>query len=219
MTSPRIRLGDSNDPRLEAQQAGTGTRDYSAIPEPSDDNTQEVLKALKESVEGILGSRGGLQSNGVLVEDLESLGLITVEDNGFVRNTVNNFIPKVLDILKATYPVGTVYVSIVSTNPATLIGIGTWSRIGTGTMLVDGGTGFTEGTTGGQATSDAHGHGAGTLVTGAQSQTQTIQSGTGDTAPGNTHTHGISGSVANNSPTTDDNYPPYLAVYMWKRTA
>lgn len=226
MTSPRTRLGDSNDPRIEAQQAGTGTREYSAIPEPTSDNTEAVLKALKESVEGMLGSRGSLQSNGVLVEDLESLGLIRVEDNGFVRNTITDVIPTPTPIAEivaasvaAVLPVGSLYSSVVSTSPATLFGIGTWVRIGAGVLLMDGGGGFTEGTQYGQATSNAHGHGAGTLATGAATSNAPTNLVAGATFSTGVHLHPITGSVANNSPTTNDNYPPTLAIYVWKRTA
>lgn len=34
------------------------------------------------------------------------------------------------------WPVGSVFISVVSTNPATLLGVGTWSAIGAGRMLV-----------------------------------------------------------------------------------
>lgn len=34
------------------------------------------------------------------------------------------------------FPVGSVFISVVSTNPATLLGYGTWSAFGTGRMLV-----------------------------------------------------------------------------------
>lgn len=220
MTSPRTRLGDPNDPRIEAQQAGTGTREYSAIPEPTSENTEAVLKALKESVEGMLGSRGSLQSNGVLVEDLESLGLIRVEDNGFVRNTIADTLPASLS-MEEVHPVGTLFIAVVATNPSVLLGIGTWARIGAGTLLMDGGGGFVEGTAYGQATSNPHGHGSGTLANGASTANKSVNNGTGlaSALALSSHGHSISGSVANNTPTTNDNYPPTLAVYMWKRTA
>lgn len=36
----------------------------------------------------------------------------------------------------AAFPVGAVFIAVVSTNPATLLGYGTWSAFGTGRMLV-----------------------------------------------------------------------------------
>jgi hypothetical protein len=53
-----------------------------------------------------------------------------------------------------SYPVGSVYMSLNSTSPATLFG-GTWSAIDAGTFLVAAGTGYAAGATGGAA---AHAH-------------------------------------------------------------
>lgn len=68
----------------------------------------------------------------------------------------------------AAWPVGSIFLSAVSTNPATLLGFGTWSAIGAGRVLV----GIdavdvdfdTLGETGGAKTSP-HAHGFGTLGT------------------------------------------------------
>lgn len=42
----------------------------------------------------------------------------------------------VANVLAAAWPVGSVFLSVVSTNPATLLGFGTWSAIGAGRVLV-----------------------------------------------------------------------------------
>lgn len=39
-------------------------------------------------------------------------------------------------VLNAAWPVGSIFASTVATNPATLIGIGTWVAYGTGRVLV-----------------------------------------------------------------------------------
>lgn len=39
-------------------------------------------------------------------------------------------------VLADVYPVGSVYVSVVSTSPATLFGFGTWARLGQGRAIV-----------------------------------------------------------------------------------
>lgn len=46
-------------------------------------------------------------------------------DTRFIEDTLNRF-----------YPIGSVYLSVVATNPADLLGIGTWAEIGAGCALV-----------------------------------------------------------------------------------
>ena len=48
------------------------------------------------------------------------------------------------NILALAYPVGSIYIAVVSTNPATLLGFGTWSAFGTGRTLVGIDTGDTD---------------------------------------------------------------------------
>jgi hypothetical protein len=55
-----------------------------------------------------------------------------------------NAAPTLAQILAAVYPVGSIYVATVSTNPATLLGFGTWSAFGTGRTLVGIDAGQTE---------------------------------------------------------------------------
>lgn len=54
-------------------------------------------------------------------------------------------------------------------------------------------------------------------------RTNTGAAGTGNTGDESAHTHNISATNTNYEPSSDNktkaNLPPYLAVYMWKRTA
>lgn len=116
------------------------------------------------------------------------------------------------------YPIGSIYISINSTNPSTLFG-GTWEQIKDRFLLACGST-YKNGTTGGEATHKL-----------------TIEE-----MPNHTHTekyvgvdwfqHGTSGDWNVSSALepyretgntggsqAHNNMPPYLAVYMWKRTA
>lgn len=134
--------------------------------------------------------------------------------------------------LDQVYPVGSIYMSVNSTDPATLFG-GTWDRI-TGHFLLgatDGGaTGdsiqsnasVAAGSSGGEAThklnvnempshthpllrQDASGSESGNrldIASGSRSRTTT-----------NYGAFATGGSQAHN------NMPPFLAVYIWKRTA
>ena len=141
----------------------------------------------------------------------------------------------------ALFPVGAIYTAIVSTNPGTLLGFGTWTAFGAGRVMV----GFDSGNalfdtaeeTGGSAdaitvshthtattaiTDPGHVHG---LSTGSNTSAgayiheaavlfgsdQTGSAVTGITAATTVASAGSSGSNAN--------YQPFITVYMWKRTA
>lgn len=142
----------------------------------------------------------------------------------------------------ALFPVGAIYSAIVSTNPGTLLGFGTWTAFGAGRVMV----GFdstnilfdTAEETGGSANAvlvshthtatttisdpgHAHGVPAGSTVGGGS----TAMAGSNVVNYSNltaTATTGItaSTSVASNGVSgTNANYQPYITVYMWKRTA
>lgn len=145
------------------------------------------------------------------------------------------------------YPIGSIYISTLSTNPATIFG-GTWERIKDRFLLACGDS-YSNGATGGSAT---HVHStADHTLTIAQMPSHThvqnphkhtiaytanqsssghptvthrgiaelhhvgfIQNTTAtnkNTGGGGAHNHGNTGSA--------NGMPPYLAVYVWKRTA
>ena len=75
---------------------------------------------------------------------------------GFVRNAIAKYAP-MLDTMKKIYPVGSIYMSTVSTNPAMLFGFGTWEAMPAGHVLLaqgksSWGTTYNAGSTGGEAT-------------------------------------------------------------------
>lgn len=96
---------------------------------------------------------------------------------GFVRNAIAKYAP-MLDTMKKIYPVGSIYMSTVSTNPATLFGFGTWEAMPAGRVLLaqgksSWGTTYNAGSTGGEATHQltvgempSHTHTASTNTTG-----------------------------------------------------
>jgi hypothetical protein len=147
--------------------------------------------------------------------------------------------------MAALFPVGAIYTAVVSTNPATLIGFGTWTAFGAGRVMV----GFDSGNalfdtaeeTGGSAdaitvshthtatsTDSGHTHTTtwnnindfvqGSQSPGAEQSPDDIQ-GTFNIAT-NSSTANITTTIASaGSSGTNANYQPYITVYMWKRTA
>lgn len=125
------------------------------------------------------------------------------------------------DLIQALYPVGSVYCNkAVATNPATLLGFGTWVAIG-GKVLVglDGTTEFaTLAQTGGTKTHTlitaempAHTH---TGNSGEADRYGTIPAAGDDTNVLNTYTAASAGGGG-----AHNNLQPYVVVYMWERTA
>jgi len=138
------------------------------------------------------------------------------------------------------FPIGAIYTATVATNPGTLLGFGTWVAFGAGRMLISQNATYTAGSTGGSATTTlsianlpAHTHpntlsdpthvhayndsgfyagGAGpgdAVVQGQANNRNTTAASTGITI-----TNGSTGSG-----TAATTISPYIAVYMWQRTA
>lgn len=64
-----------------------------------------------------------------------SLLIGSVTDGQFLKRVGTNLVGAAVSGSEA-FPVGSVFVSVVSTNPATLLGYGTWAVLGTGRTLV-----------------------------------------------------------------------------------
>jgi hypothetical protein len=125
------------------------------------------------------------------------------------------------------YPVGSIYTAIVATNPATLLGVGTWTAFGSGKVLVgldSGDSDFnTVEETGGAKTDShtlttaelpSHTHTV-NLVSGESGSTTGLEGGGNKSLQG-TQTIPASGDGGAHS---HDIVQPYIVVYMWKRTA
>jgi hypothetical protein len=148
-------------------------------------------------------------------------------------------------IFNLVYPVGSIYMSINSTSPATLFG-GTWEQL-KDRVLVGAGNTYSVNATGGSNTrSISHTHGSNTSRNGTLSaaigSTNSSVGNLGfkhandlDVAQGGNATYSVTGSgagggsfnhwtqvwgtTASGGSSSLDIRQPYLAVYMWKRTA
>ena len=127
--------------------------------------------------------------------------------------------------LLAAYPVGSIYLAVNNTSPASLFG-GTWTQL-KDRFLLGAGSSYTNGSTGGASTvtltvdqMPKHGH----VI-----YDDTDERLVGPYGGGDSGSHGITYSHTGRSNTlmasdegggkSHNNMPPYLVVYMWKRTA
>lgn len=114
------------------------------------------------------------------------------------------------------YPVGSIYMSANAKNPGVLFG-GTWTQLKDRFLLGAGNT-YSAGATGGSATHTltidempSHNHGLKNDKTGGSGSAKWVVNSSASSGTGVITNTG--GNQAHN------NMPPYLVVYMWKRTA
>lgn len=142
------------------------------------------------------------------------------------------------EMLGRVYPVGSIYINATNgTNPATLLGFGEWQRLSQGRMMIDANSTYAAGATGGEATHvltkaelpnlagtvQFHGAGTsgGTVLSGASGIFGLATKRNNYKNGGNTGTaasyDGFTLNVGND--TAHNNMPPWIGVYIWKRTA
>lgn len=126
-------------------------------------------------------------------------------------------------ILSVAFPVGCVYLTIVSTSPATLLGFGTWVRIAEGQFLVgfktaDVDFGVVEATGGNKV----HTHPAdppSTTSSAPSANTLVDNNGGGTTISVATGLSTVNVDIASFNTGDNSTLPPFFVVYAWKRTA
>lgn len=140
-------------------------------------------------------------------------------------------------VLDNVYPIGSIYMNVNSTNPGTLFG-GTWEQI-QGKFLLGMSSSYPAGSQGGEASHTltteempSHGHNPANesgyygFITNSKKVFEVgdmgVQSGSGRYYPYST----VAFDISRNSLTgttgggkSHNNMPPYLSIYIWKRTA
>lgn len=133
--------------------------------------------------------------------------------------------------LLSVYPVGAIYISVNSTSPASLFG-GTWQQLKDRFLIGAGGSYSVNGTGGATTHSHTLNNGYAKILYNWQNNDNKLMYKTKDgvsyTTDANTNTdagynfNNFSQSRATalgGNTDSSSNIPPYLAVYMWKRTA
>lgn len=207
-------------------------------------NNNGTITMLPIGGGGSSGGGDGIQSiNGTIYPDANGNAVVTggnipmtSSDSTTVKAAIDAK-PALSAVINTIYPVGAIYISTVNTSPATLFPGTTWTAIQDRFLLAAGST-YSGGDTGGEATHTltvnempSHTHG---LVTAESSGSYNTGATLPDTAmipafsgqgTGN-RGFNTSGSTSINaklqttgSGTAHNNMPPYLAVFMWERTA
>ncbi len=190
----------------------------SATAAPGTSTTQIATTAFVTNVAGSLGTMSSQNANAVAITGGTISGAIL-----------------------GAYPVGSIYMNASNaTNPASLLGFGTWAALGAGRMLLGNGGGFSAGGTGGASTTTlstanlpSHTHTATVSDSGHSHQLDSEGAtaganqvgdafGAGTSAGGFTSTVTTGITVSNSSTgsgTAATTISPYLVVYMWQRVS
>lgn len=192
---------DTLEPRITAATAEATEKATAAANAAAKNAANEATAAQNSATEAIEAASSAAESAAAAEEAAQS-------------------VPSVLNILKAVYPVGAFYISATATSPRTVFGFGTWTQIKDRFILAAGDT-YPAASSGGEASHTltinempTHNHqvkmcddvgpydspvrGGGTNE-GWATTNRTIA----DTGGGEPH----------------NNMPPYLAAYVWQRTA
>ena len=153
---------------------------------------------------------------------------VQIASTAFVGTAVSTAIAAIPALTAAAvnalaYPVGSIYTSVVATNPNSLLGVGSWSAMGQGRVLMGAGGSYGAGSQGGTATETlsiaqipSHNHG----YTGQFGDSDADGGSDRSSSVGAANSHPIvTGLNARGSGQAHNNLQPYLVVYMWKRTA
>jgi len=193
-----------------------------------------VIATSKDAIEN-----GNLNPGSTIVTTPNGMTQISSEEfQTYVQKTVSNALNGKTFNIDKIYPVGSIYISTVNTNPSSLFG-GSWESYGAGRALVGVGEGndgttkksFVGGESGGEynhilsidemPAHDNHLAGYDTgepgVYIGIQNVTKTGTRGRGWAIWNGNEYFPARQSMGGSQP--HNNLQPYIAVYMWKRTS
>ena len=168
------------------------------------------------TVQTAVNSKANL--NGSITETFSAVTAAVGTNTTQVATTA--FVDAAIDAIATAYPVGSIYMNAsVSTNPATLLGMTgtTWVEFGEGRMLLGENASHANGSTGGAET-----HTLTVDEMPAHTHDYTAHLGTGAAGPISLHDRipSVTGpTTSTGGGSAHNNMPPYITVYMWKRTA
>ena len=187
----------------------------------------DLTDSTLSSADQILSGTTAYDRSGVLRSGTAQVGT-KVYDGDYTSDPVYSelFMETVVSgvtdaLLNTFYPVGSIYMSVNSTNPSTMFG-GTWQQLEDRFLLGAGST-YTAGATGGEAAHTltinempSHSH-----ATYYQDNSGSLSWGFNYANKGKQSSTDASGSgvVNRGGGQAHNNLPPYLVVYMWQRTA
>lgn len=156
------------------------------------------------------GNKGVNAGNASSSTDFATLGNVDIETGAIIDPIIN-----------LIYPIGALLITTKSDDPSTYLG-GTWAAFGTGKTIIGidlADTDFdTVEDTGGTKTHD-HTVDINSTTSGLPSATTTVDNdevGSTVAVASGTHTHDTDPLQIDSS--AESNIPPYIVVYMWKRT-
>ena len=158
------------------------------------------------------------------VDDLTDVISLAVQDNTDNIAALSEQISNIGSItFDDIYPVGSIYMSVNSTNPRTLFG-GTWTQLKDRFLLGAGST-YTNGSTGGEASHTltvnempSHSHPQYVTVSSGGSLSANCDYASSSSGTARKSAQNISTGTTG-SGNSHNNMPPYLVVYMWQRTS
>ncbi len=201
----------ANNAETDAQKASVDAQ----IAQDSRIKTEEAKLSLESGAEIVF--LGGDAQSEMSVDLVVDSNISSVSTNPVQNKAVDAAIKQAISsAMLAAHPVGSIYMSVNSTSPASIFG-GTWEKI-RGKFLLAEGDDYIAGSVGGEAAHTltttempSHHHGAVYSQHGSATKKYAWYNEMG-TAMGYN-------SIPQGGGQPHNNMPPYLAVYVWKRTA